>query len=305
MIYVKILLKFLLISQVSADAFTKPTVLLFLHLSFLSPATSSPFLTRHLPIPIPTPTPTVFNLHLHFKVKQTTESDSPFHSNSHTTRNMSSGRGGLSKLGTALTIIFVIALVALFIEIFYVLWRRRVFRRQNPTVLQGGCGGGDQLSQYSSDCSVSSTASSKELLYFFCIRPRETNSNTDGPNSNAPPQMDIDVLKLQGMHGPSRFLFTINEEEREDFELPLAEKDQNQSETVSLEEGVNLTEESQEEFVVVVVAAAAAAAAEEAEEEVDHVRDIDATPFSTPCASPVYFTPSASPVHELVNTRSI
>ncbi|CAA3025095.1 Hypothetical predicted protein [Olea europaea subsp. europaea] len=212
---------------------------------------------------------------------------------------MSSGRGGLSKLGTALTIIFVIALVALFIEIFYVLWRRRVFRRQNPTVLQGGCGGGDQLSQYSSDCSVSSTASSKELLYFFCIRPRETNSNTDGPNSNAPPQMDIDVLKLQGMHGPSRFLFTINEEEREDFELPLAEKDQNQSETVSLEEGVNLTEESQEEFVVVVVAAAAAAAAEEAEEEVDHVRDIDATPFSTPCASPVYFTPSASPVHEL------
>ncbi|CAI9779808.1 unnamed protein product [Fraxinus pennsylvanica] len=206
---------------------------------------------------------------------------------------MSSGGGGLSKLGTALTIIFVIALVALFTELFYVLWRRRVFRRQNPTVVQGG---GDQLSQYSSDCSVSSAASSKELLYFFCIRPRETNSNTDSLNSNAPPQMDIDVLKLQGMYGPSRFLFTINEEEREDFELPPAEKDQNQSETVSLEDGFNLTEESQEEFVVVVAAA---------EEEVDHVRGIDVTPFSTPCGSPVYFTPSASPVHELVRARSI
>ncbi|KAL2463976.1 hypothetical protein Fot_51932 [Forsythia ovata] len=184
---------------------------------------------------------------------------------------MSTGGGGLSKLGTALTIIFVISVVALFTELFYVLWRRRVFRRQNPTVIQGSGGiGGDQISQYSSDCSVSSAASSKELLYFFCIKPRETNSNTDSQNSNAPPQMevvDIDVLKLQGMYGPSRFLFTINEEEREDFELTSAEKDQNQSETViSLEE--------------------------------------DATPFSTPCASPVYFTPSASPVHELVNARS-
>ncbi|KAL2534532.1 hypothetical protein Adt_07883 [Abeliophyllum distichum] len=213
---------------------------------------------------------------------------------------MSTGGGGLSKLGTALTIIFVISVVALFTELFYVLWRRRVFRRQNPTVIQGSGGvGGDQISQYSSDCSVSSAPSSKELLYFFCIKPRETNSNTDRQNSNAPSQLevvDIDVLKLQGMYGPSRFLFTINEEEREDFELPCAEKDQNQSETViSSEEGFSLDEESPEELVVVAVA----------EEEVDHVRSIDATPFSSPCASPVYFTPSASPVHELVvNARS-
>ncbi|KAL0426602.1 UNVERIFIED_CONTAM: hypothetical protein Slati_2835000 [Sesamum latifolium] len=220
------------------------------------------------------------------------------------------GGGGISKLGTALAIIFAISLVVLFAELFYVLWRRRVFRRQTNAV---GGGGGDEVSQYSSSgSSFSSIASSKELLYFFCIRPQfcfDRNSDTANAtandlSSNQQSDMevvDIDLLKIQGMFGPPRFLFTIAEEEREDMESPAekslrpaAEKDVSKESGdynrswVSLEECFKSAEETS---VVAVV--------------IDDGGLDDATPYSTPCDSPVYFTPSASPVHEAVGHWSV
>ncbi|KAL0333536.1 UNVERIFIED_CONTAM: hypothetical protein Sangu_1509800 [Sesamum angustifolium] len=220
------------------------------------------------------------------------------------------GGGGISKLGAALAIIFAISLVVLFAELFYVFWRRRVFRRQTNAV---GGGGGDEVSQYSSsDSSFSSIASSKELLYFFCIRPQfcfdrnseTTNATANDLGCNQQSDMevvDIDLLKIQGMFGPPRFLFTITEEEREDVESPAekslrpaAEKDVNKEtgdynrSRVSLEECFKAAEETS----VVAV-------------EIDDGGVDDATPYSTPCDSPVYFTPSASPVREVVGHWSV
>uniref|UniRef100_A0A5B7C3H3 Uncharacterized protein n=1 Tax=Davidia involucrata TaxID=16924 RepID=A0A5B7C3H3_DAVIN len=185
---------------------------------------------------------------------------------------------GLSKLGTALIAVFVVSLVALVAELFYVLWRRRVFRRQNPAVH-----GGDHLD-------ISGDTSSKELLYFFCwkhqfrIEPDGAPvRGSDGSAPNAPPEL-IDVLKLQGMYGPSRVLFTIKEEEREELEseksLSSAEKGPKNTKRVSLEECF------------------AEVAVEPPEVAVTIDEDCHATPFSTPCASPLYYTPSASPSHE-------
>lgn len=212
---------------------------------------------------------------------------------------MSGGGGGLSKLGVVLVIIFAISLLAIFTQLFYVLWRRRVFRRR--TSFAGG--GGDEVSRYSSsESAFSSIAPSKELLYFFCIRPQyrldgsslTANSGGNERDSNQESDVeiiDIDLLKIQGVLGPPRFLFTIKEEEREGMESPAkttpcpAENEMKKSVddgnrgTASLEECLRSTA---------------------VEVEVDD----DTTPFSTPCASPVYFTPSASPVHEAVNGRS-
>ncbi|KAL7092314.1 hypothetical protein ACP275_12G158500 [Erythranthe tilingii] len=221
-----------------------------------------------------------------------------------------SGGGGPSKLGIALAIFFAISLLALFAELFYVLWRRRVFRRQTNTIGVDG----DEASHHSSLESTSS--SSKELLYFFCVRPQfclqrnsvtaaDSSRDDDLINSNQQSDMeviDIDLMKIQGMFGPPRFLFTIKEEEREDLDSPaskstfpvVAEKEPNKHviddgnrSRLCLEECFNAVEEQPppvEESVVV---------------EID-----DTTPFSTPCASPLYFTPSASPVHDPSGGRS-
>ncbi|XP_073273372.1 uncharacterized protein [Primulina huaijiensis] len=208
---------------------------------------------------------------------------------------MSGGGGRLSMVGIVLIIIFAVSLVMLLTQLFYVLWRRRVFHRHD--------GGGDHFSQHSSS---GSSFSSKELLYFFCVRSHPNSvpapDTADGLGSNPRPEIeviDVDLLKIHGMFGPPRFLFTIKEEEGEHTESPaeislrfsgeeVKKIDDSSRSRVTLQECFEAVDEPPEAVAV----------------EIDDHYWSDATPFSTPYDSPMYFTPSASPVHEVVNGRS-
>lgn len=176
----------------------------------------------------------------------------------------------MHKLGTALTVVFAVTLVALLAELFFVLRRRRRFRRQNL--------GGNSF--YS--------PSTKELLYFFCwknqsrIEPQGTPPPPPPlPNASPPPQSDEateadDALKWQELYGSSRVLFTIKEEDREGVDSENCSSSEKAVSTMKEKcAGVDTTS-----FQAVVMI--------EVDEEAT-------TPFSTPCASPPYYTPLASP----------
>ncbi|MED6106586.1 hypothetical protein PIB30_005870 [Stylosanthes scabra] len=148
---------------------------------------------------------------------------------------------------------------------------------------------------------VTLTALAVEILYFLWrrrhsyhprsrVEPQEHSLPTSSPpssSSNAERERELEleldqqVMKYQWHYGCSRMLFTIKEEEeREGF-------DSESGGECSAIKTVSLSE------VVVVV---------------DNDVDIDAvggdflvhetTPFSTPCASPPYFTPYSSPFHD-------
>lgn len=178
---------------------------------------------------------------------------------------------GLTKLGTILTVVFIVSLLALVAELLYVLWRRQNFRRRSDPFYR--------------------TPSKEQLLYFFCWKNQsrvEPAGNPQVPASedleaaSAAAVVDDDVAKWQlGVNGPSRFLFTIKEEDREGTETE-TENDQamkSSSKTVCIEAAESSA--SDEDVVVVTI------------EAVD-----EGTPFSTPCASPPYYTPSPSPTHD-------
>ncbi|KAF7804238.1 putative transmembrane protein [Senna tora] len=145
---------------------------------------------------------------------------------------------GLNKLGTAITVIIALTLTALFLEILYVLWRRR----------------NDDL------------GTQKLLHYFVCckhkslVRVEPQEPSLPCTSSSSTPELAEQVMKWQCLYGPSRVLFTIKEEEREGF-------DADHSDAAKLEQVIQLT------------------------------------PFSTPCASPPYFTPSSSPTPHFGNAN--
>ncbi|XVE61409.1 hypothetical protein DITRI_Ditri06bG0037400 [Diplodiscus trichospermus] len=185
-----------------------------------------------------------------------------------------------TELGIALIVIFATCLLALIIELFYVLWRKRRSRRSSVV---SGVTLSNPSPLYSSP--------SKDLLYFFCWKNQparverssgEVSSTptvaTTGADSEAAAMEagDDELAKWQAMYGPSRVLYTIIEEEREGADS--VENSADQSETKSekracLKECFSYPVEMADGIVV------------DAEE---------ATPFSTPCASPPYFTPSPS-----------
>ncbi|KAI9152852.1 hypothetical protein LWI28_002175 [Acer negundo] len=177
---------------------------------------------------------------------------------------------GLTELGTVLTVVFSISILALVFELIYVLWRKQVFRRRSD------------LESQSDPFYI--TPSKEQLLYFFCLKNPSRIEPSGTPGVSEPPGgaevVDDDELTKwqQGMYGPSRFLFTIKEEEREETETE-TENEATRTKTVRVDDeadsvGVNNV------LVRVVV-----------DEE-------ETTPFSTPCASPPYYTPSPSPTRD-------
>lgn len=93
------------------------------------------------------------------------------------------------------------------------------------------------------------------------------------------------MLKLQGMYGPSRVLFTIKEEEME-----VTENDDSSIENELVKS--KKRKKSSSDFCFEGAVANDVVVEVEVEVEVDDVT----TPFWTPCASPqYYYTPSPSP----------
>ncbi|KAK4272681.1 hypothetical protein QN277_021200 [Acacia crassicarpa] len=172
---------------------------------------------------------------------------------------------GLHKLGIVITAIISLTLAALCLEILYLLWRRHGLRRRTH----------------------SDPGTHKQLLHFLCWKRKsrvEPQRNSPPTSSSSPPELAEQVIKWQCVHGPSRVLFTIKEEDREGLD----------SDNFSSAETVVKTKS-----VCYAAAAAESGGGDESVEEVEVM--IDTTPFSTPCASPPYFTPSSSPVLEVGN----
>ncbi|KAG6772412.1 hypothetical protein POTOM_023819 [Populus tomentosa] len=200
----------------------------------------------------------------------------------------------LNNLGTVLTVLFSVCLAALVFEILYVLWRWRRFHRRSVT--SSGADG-----EFSSSSESLYTTPSKELLYFFCWKSQTTRIE---PDSTAPPAASTavttvpadvedalveEMLKLQGMYGPSRVLFTIKEEDREEMEI--TENDESSIENVLVESKKREMSSSDVCFEEIAVANDVVV---DVEVEVE-VEDVT-TPFWTPCASPQnFYSPSRSP----------
>lgn len=191
-----------------------------------------------------------------------------------------SGFGGL---GIGLTVVFVFFFFALAAELFYVLWWRRRFRSENSASAA--------VSELSGD---PYTSPSKELLYFLCwknqsrVEPSAAPA-TSTPLSPDPPQYDgLDLMKLHGLYGPSRVLFTIKEEredsEAEDGKLPREGKEEGGE---TLGECLSMATGDLETCV----GDAAPLVTDVSEKGIN-----EGTPFSTPCASPPFYTPLSSPL---------
>ncbi|XP_022747842.1 uncharacterized protein LOC111297360 [Durio zibethinus] len=184
-----------------------------------------------------------------------------------------------TKLEIALIVILATCLLALIVDLVYVLWRKRRFRERS--VVSGGtC----SIDSEFSNSSPFYPAPSKELLYFFCwinkpayvepssgpavVSPKPTEATKAADSEAAAVEADDDELaKWQAMYGSSR-------EGADNVENSADQSEAKSEKRVCLTDCFSGPVEMADDVVVDVE---------------------ETTPFSTPCASPPYFTPSSSP----------
>lgn len=171
----------------------------------------------------------------------------------------------LSSLGIGLSLVFGCLLLALVVELYYFLWwKKRIASREIE----------DDLS-----------SSARELLYLFCRKkssslsptaldtqtPDACRRDSDGQllKSFGEDGLETEIVTLQNLPGPPRFLFTIKEETKEDLDL---EADDGKSESGDDKCRKGPTARSLTELL---------SAAE--------------TPYLTPLSSPPFFTPPLTP----------
>lgn len=126
----------------------------------------------------------------------------------------------LSRLGVGLTVVSVLLLLALAAELYYLLVHKRRQRRRAAAV---------------SDAASSPSSSSRELLQLFCFKKQPALASTyaqDARAGDAAVAEGVDededddgddtvqgqLMRMGSLVGPSRLLFTIKEETREDLE---------------------------------------------------------------------------------------
>ncbi|CAH2064310.1 unnamed protein product [Thlaspi arvense] len=197
----------------------------------------------------------------------------------------------LSQTATVLVAVFVFCLIAVAAQLAYVLWWKRRFRRRSIT--------GSELDAFSSRGGdpTATPPPSKELLYFFlfCLENKQfrVGSATAPPLPPAAPPIDDVASKwsIRGENllcGPSETLFTIAEDCTSETDHRTAEIEPRGS--VSTDDHMK-DDELEDGFVVRDIND------DEADScDYDHDRT---TPFSTPCASPPFYTPSPSPVRRV------
>ncbi|XP_050383169.1 uncharacterized protein LOC126799950 [Argentina anserina] len=195
--------------------------------------------------------------------------------------------GGLGKLGTVLTLVIAVSLlVGLVGQIFYILCRRkklhnRSFPHRTESVLPGDS---------------ASSQSRGFFSFFLCwknqsrIEPQEARHDVPPSNYHNELQELEDIIKWQALYGSSRLLFTIEEGEREGLDSETTYSSCAEKEVVvktKTTTKVYLEECHGVPDVAVTVVNI----------EMD---ELFTTPLETPCASPPYYTPSASPTRESV-----
>ncbi|KAK9122871.1 hypothetical protein Sjap_012473 [Stephania japonica] len=191
--------------------------------------------------------------------------------------------GSLTRTGIWLIAVLAVTISGVLAQVLYVLWCRRRFHLQNQTQNLTS----DQIAPH--DHHHTATLS-KDLLYFFlCWHPHSrigpANATAAPTFSEASPSPGSgDLAKWHGLYGTSRALFTIDEDEREDPGWPEMKK----TKRVSLEDQFLVADGGAPPAVAEDGGAPPSAAAVEVVE----------TPFSTPCESPMYYTPSPSPPRE-------
>ncbi|KAK1410987.1 hypothetical protein QVD17_37530 [Tagetes erecta] len=159
----------------------------------------------------------------------------------------------VSNLVTVLSVIFVVFILALAGEIIYVVWRHRSFRRRSSP--------SPHLHSH-----PITDAATKELLYFFCMKPvefdqtEERKKNKDDQSSKNNDQV-IDVFKLLDAN-------------KEEVELKPDVDFLNNLATVNIEEEVVVDRDTK-------------------------------TVFSTPCDSPMFYTPEGSPSRDLTESEFV
>ncbi|KAJ8765846.1 hypothetical protein K2173_020362 [Erythroxylum novogranatense] len=183
----------------------------------------------------------------------------------------------MSCVGLGLSIVFVCLLLALVAELYYLLWwKRRFTNRKN----------GEDYSN-----------PARELFYMFCLKKpsslrhseavfssvRITDTLVNNDQESQPDvstskdlfgndQEEVELMRLQNLSGPSRFLSTIIEETKEDLEFEDAKsRDDNKSAQGS---------RSSSDLLITVE-----------------------TPYLTPLASPPFLTPPLTPMDCRYNQR--
>ncbi|KAI3926446.1 hypothetical protein MKX01_032634, partial [Papaver californicum] len=138
----------------------------------------------------------------------------------------------LGSLGIGLSIVFGCLLLALIAEIYYLLWwKRRIINREIK----------EQQQEEENHCNGSiSSSSRREFFYLFCWKkPSSLSSTTTALNplrftdiesqthcvkpygdlqQDSNSNIENELMRLHSLSGPTRLLFTIKEETREDLE---------------------------------------------------------------------------------------
>ncbi|KAK9062439.1 hypothetical protein SSX86_019625 [Deinandra increscens subsp. villosa] len=171
----------------------------------------------------------------------------------------------VSNLATALSVLFAVFLVALAGELIYVLWRHRSFRRRSspiPTHHEIIETPNSSIADH-----IHAATSTKELqLYFFCLKPHSPpppnykDAGEKDDESSPEDHVVVDVLKLLDVKDKGE------EEDKDEGESKKADVDFSNKSTTKTSSEVGLEEEGDTKTV-----------------------------FSTPCDSPMFFTPVGSP----------